>query len=103
MLKTFGKGDTAELLEQGKEWMKIRFSEGGAKKTGYVYASYVKVTGDVQYGETLAEEKARIAAEKKAAEEAAKKAEASPMKILIYLSLLTAVFSALQNFSWQQS
>ncbi len=76
VLKTFGKGDTAELLEQGKEWMKIRFSEGGAKKTGYVYASYVKVTGDVQYGETLAEEKARIAAEKKAAEEAAKKAEA---------------------------
>ena len=76
VLKTFGKGDTAELLEQGKEWMKIRFSEGGTKKTGYVYAEYVKVTGDVRYGETLAEEKTRIAAEKKAAEEAAKKAEA---------------------------
>ena len=76
VLKTFGKGDTAELLEQGKEWMKIRFSEGGKKKTGYVYADYVKVTGNVRYGETLAEEKTRIAAEKKAAEEAARKAEA---------------------------
>ncbi len=76
VLDTFSKGDTAELLEQGKEWMKIRFTTGGKTKTGYVYAKYVTVTGNVKYGETLAEESARIAEEKKAAAEAAKKAEA---------------------------
>lgn len=73
---TFTKGAEAELLEQGKEWMKILFSSGGKKKTGYVYAKYVKVTGEPKCGETLAEEKARIAAEKKAAAEVAAKAEA---------------------------
>lgn len=76
VIGTFTKGAEAELLEQGKEWMKIRFSSGGTKKTGYVYADYVKVTGEPKYGETLAEEKERIAAEKKAAAEAAAKAEA---------------------------
>ena len=76
VVDTFQKGDTAELLEQGKEWMKIRFSAGGKTKTGYVYATYVKVTGEPKYGETLAEESARIEAEKKAAAEAAAKAEA---------------------------
>ncbi len=76
VLDTFTKGDTAELLEQGKEWMKIRFGSGEKRQTGYVYATYVKVTGEPKYGETLAEESARIAAEKKAAEEAAAKAEA---------------------------
>ncbi len=76
VLKTFGKGDTAELLEQGKEWMKIRLSDGGTTKTGYVYATYVKISGEPKYGETLEEEKVRIAAEKKAAAEAAAKAEA---------------------------
>lgn len=76
VVDTFQKGDTAELLEQGKEWMKIRFTSGGKTKTGYVYATYVKVTGEPKYGETLAEESARIAAEKKAAAEAAAKAEA---------------------------
>lgn len=73
---TFTKGATAELLEQGKEWMKIRYTVGGKTKTGYVYGAYVKVTGEPKYGETLAEEKTRLAAEKKAKEEAAKKAEA---------------------------
>lgn len=76
VVDTFQKGDTAELLEQGKEWMKIRFKADGKTKTGYVYATYVKVTGEPKYGETLAEESARIAAEKKAAAEAAAKAEA---------------------------
>lgn len=76
VVDTFQKGDTAELLEQGKEWMKIRFKTGEKTKTGYVYATYVKVTGEPKYGETLAEEKERIAAEKKAAAEAAAKAEA---------------------------
>ncbi len=76
VVDTFTKGATAELLEQGKEWMKIRFNAGGKTKTGFVYATYVKVTGEPKYGETLAEEKTRLAAEKKAAEEAAKKAEA---------------------------
>ena len=76
VVDTFQKGDTAELLEQGKEWIKIRFNEGEKTKTGYVYATYVKVTGEPKYGETLAEEKERIAAEKKAAAEAAAKAEA---------------------------
>ncbi len=76
VVDTFKKGDTAELLEQGNEWMKIRFNDGGKTKTGYVYATYVKVTGEPKYGETLAEEKERIAAEKKAAAEAAAKAEA---------------------------
>lgn len=75
VLDTFHKGDTAELLERGKEWTKIRFTKNGQTKTGYVYTTYVKVTGEPKYGETLAEEKERIAAEKKAAEEAAKKAE----------------------------
>ncbi|MDD5900126.1 MAG: NlpC/P60 family protein [Lachnospiraceae bacterium] len=76
VIETFTKGKEAELLEQGKEWMKILFSSGGKKKTGYVYAKYVKVTGEPQYGETLAEERERIATEKKAAAEAAAKAEA---------------------------
>ncbi len=76
VLKTFGKGDTADLLEQGKEWMKIRFADGGTEKIGYVYATYVKVSGEPKCGETLAEEKERIAEEKKAAAEAAAKAEA---------------------------
>lgn len=76
VLDTFTKGKEAELLERGKEWMKIRFASGETKKTGYVYAKYVKVTGEPKYGETLAEESARIAAEKKAKEEAAAKAEA---------------------------
>ena len=76
VVDTFQKGDTAELLEQGKEWTKIRFTAGGKTKTGYVYATYVKVTGEPKYGETLAEEKERIAAEQKAAAEAAAKAEA---------------------------
>lgn len=76
VLTMFKKEDEAELLEQGKEWMKIRFSADGVKKVGYVCASYVKVTGELRYGETLAEEKERIAAEKKAAADAAAKAEA---------------------------
>lgn len=76
VVDTFQKGDTAELLEQGKEWMKICFKTGEKTKTGYVYATYVKVTGEPKYGETLAEEKERIAAEKKAAAEAAARAEA---------------------------
>lgn len=73
---TFTKGKEAELLEQGKEWMKIRYTSGGKMKTGYVYGKYVKITGEPKYGETLAEESARLAAEKKAKEEAAAKAEA---------------------------
>lgn len=76
VVDTFTKGDTAELLEQGKEWMKIRFGSEENVQTGYVYATYVKVTGEPKCGETLAEESARIAAEKKAAAEAAAKAEA---------------------------
>ncbi len=76
ILDTFTKGKEAELLEKGKEWMKIRYTSGGTKKTGYVYAKYVKITGAPKFGETLAEESARIAAEKKAKEEAAAKAEA---------------------------
>lgn len=76
ILDTFTKGKEAELLEQGKEWMKIRYTSGGTKKNGYVYAKYVTITGEPKYGETLAEESARIAAEKKAKEEAAAKAEA---------------------------
>ena len=76
VLDTFTKGKEAELLEQGKEWMKIRYTSGGTTKTGYVYAKYVKITGEPKYGETLVEEASRIAVEKKAAEEAAKKAEA---------------------------
>lgn len=76
ILDTFSKGKEAELLEQGREWMKIRYTSGGKTKTGYVYAKYVKITGEPKYGETLTEESARIAAEKKAKEEAAAKAEA---------------------------
>jgi len=76
LLDTFSKGKEAELLEKGKEWMKIRYTSGGTKKTGYVYAKYVKVTGEPKYGETLAEESTRLVAEKKAREEAAAKAEA---------------------------
>lgn len=75
VLHTFSKGAEANLLERGKEWMKIQFSVGGEKKTGYVFAEYVTVTGEPAVGETLAEETARIEAEKKAAAEAAKKAE----------------------------
>lgn len=73
----FGKGEEAQLLERGKEWMKIRFSSGGEKKTGFVYAAYVTVTGEPAVGETLAEEAARLAAEKKAAKEAAAKEAAA--------------------------
>ena len=76
VLKTVTKGVEAELLKEGSEWVKIRFSDGKTKKTGYVSAQYVKVTGLPEYGETLSEEKERIAKEKKAAEEAAAKAEA---------------------------
>lgn len=76
VIGTFTNGAKAELLEKGNEWMKIRFSSGGTKKTGYVYARYVKVSGEPEYGETLAEEEARIAAEKKAKAAAAAKAEA---------------------------
>ena len=76
VIGSFTKGAEAELLEKGKDWMKIRFSSGGTKKTGYVYAQYVKVTGEPKYGETLAEEAARIAAEKKEAAKAAAQAEA---------------------------
>ncbi len=76
ILDTFTKGKEAELIEQGREWLKIRYTSDGTKKTGYVYAKYVKVTGEPKVGETLAEESARIAAEKKAREEAAAKAEA---------------------------
>lgn len=75
ILESFTKGEEAELIEQGKEWMKIRFTSGGTKKTGYVYAKYVTITGEPKYGETLEEEQTRLAAEKRAAEEAAKKAE----------------------------
>jgi len=80
VLDTFKSGKTAELLEKGDEWMKIRISVAGEKVTGYVYADYVKVTGDAEYGETLAEEKARIAAEKKAAEKAAAEKKAAEDK-----------------------
>lgn len=75
VLHTFSKGAEANLLEQGKEWMKIQFSDGGKTVTGYVFAKYVTVTGEPAVGETLAEETARIEAEKKAAAEAARKAE----------------------------
>ncbi len=76
VLDTFTKGEEAELIEQGKEWIKIRFTSDGAKKTGYVYGKYVAITGEPKYGETLEEESSRLAAEKKAKEEAAAKAEA---------------------------
>jgi len=76
ILKTVSKGAEAELLKEGTEWMKIRFSDGNTKKTGYVSAKFVKVTGQPRLGETLSEEKERIAAEKKAAAEAAAAAEA---------------------------
>ena len=76
ILKTVSKGSEAELLKEGTQWMKIRFSDNKTKKTGYVYADYVKVTGQPRVGETLSEEKERIAAEKKAAAESAAKAEA---------------------------
>lgn len=76
VIGSFTNGAEAELLEKGKDWMKIRFSSGGTKKTGYVYAQYVKVTGEPRYGETLAEEAARIAEEKKEAAKAAAQAEA---------------------------
>ncbi len=76
VLTTFAKGNEAELVEQGKEWTKIRLSVNGKKKTGYVASQYIKVVGEPKYGETIAEEKERIAAEKKAAAEAAAKAEA---------------------------
>ncbi len=72
----FTLGEEAELLEKGTDWMKIRFSSGTEKMTGYVFAKYVTVTGEPKVGETLAEESARIAAEKKAAAEAAARAEA---------------------------
>lgn len=75
ILHTFSKGAEALLLEKGKEWMKIQFSQGGKTVTGYVYGKYVTVTGEPAVGETLAEESSRLKAEKKAAEEAAKKAE----------------------------
>ena len=87
IIGTFSNGAEAELLEQGKEWMKIRFSSGGSGKTGYVCSKYVVVTGEPEYGETLAEEASRIAAEKKAAaealakKEAEKKAQAEKLKI----------------------
>lgn len=86
IIGSFTLGAEAELLEQGKEWMKIRFTTGGQKKTGFVYAKFVKVTGEPKVGETLAEESARIAKEKKAAEKkaaeeaAAKKAAAEQAK-----------------------
>jgi len=76
ILKTVSKGAETELLKEGTEWMKIRFSDGNTKKTGYVSAKFVKVTGQPRLGETLSEEKERIAAEKKAAAEAAAAAEA---------------------------
>lgn len=76
VIGSFGLGAEAELLEQGKEWMKINFTSNGEKKVGYVFAKYVTVIGEPKVGETLAEESARIAAEKKAAAEAAAKAEA---------------------------
>ena len=75
VIDKFTKGEEAELLETGQEWMKIRVPVGGTKQVGYVFAKYVKVVGEPKCGETLAEEKARLAAEKKAAEEAAKAAE----------------------------
>lgn len=66
----FEKGEEAQLLERGKEWMKIRFTSEGEARTGFVYAAYVTVEGEPATGETLAEEKARLAAEKQAAAEA---------------------------------
>lgn len=80
VIGTFTNGAKADLLEKGNEWMKIRFSSGGIKKVGYVYARYVEVSGEPEYGETLAEEEARIAAEKKAKAEAAAQAEAERKK-----------------------
>ncbi|MBQ9767799.1 MAG: C40 family peptidase [Lachnospiraceae bacterium] len=86
VIGSFSLGAEAELLEQGAEWMKIRFTSNGEKKIGYVYAKYVTVTGEPKTGETLAEESARIAAEKAAAEKkaaeeaAAKKAAAEQAK-----------------------
>lgn len=81
VIGTFTNGAKADLLEKGNEWMKIRFSSGGTKKVGYVYAGYVEVSGEPEYGETLAEEEARIAAEKKAKAEAAAQAEAERKKV----------------------
>lgn len=76
VIGSFTQGAEAELLEWGEEWMRIQFSSGDGKKTGYVFARYVTVTGEPEVGETLAEETARITAEKKAAAEAEAKAEA---------------------------
>lgn len=70
VIGSFRTGAEAELEEKGTEWMKIRFSSDGKTKTGYVYAKYVKVTGEPKTGETLAEEAKRIEAEKKAAAKA---------------------------------
>ncbi len=76
VLTSFKKGDTAQLLEAGKEWHKIRFKVNGKETTGYVYATYTEVTGEPKYGETLAEEKKRLEREQREAKEAAAKAEA---------------------------
>ncbi len=76
VLTSFKKGDTAQLLEEGKEWHKIRFTLNGKETTGYVYATYTDVTGGPKYGETLAEEKKRLEKEQQEAKEAAAKAEA---------------------------
>lgn len=68
-----GTGQKVSVLEDnGDGWLKIKYKS----YTGYISADYADVTLTYTYGETLEEEKARVAAEKaakKAAEEAAKK------------------------------
>ena len=68
-----GTGQKVSVLEDnGDGWLKIKYKS----YIGYISADYADVTLTYTYGETLEEEKARIAAEKaakKAAEEAAKK------------------------------
>lgn len=76
VLTSFQTGDTAQLLEVGKEWHKIRFTINGKESTGYVYAAYTEVIGEPKYGETLTEEKKRLEREQREAKEAAAKAEA---------------------------
>lgn len=69
------EGEKIEAIEQGDEWVKVRYSDD---TQGYVSAEYVTLKYEIDEGESIEDIRAREEAEaaaKKAKEEAAKKAK----------------------------
>ena len=71
ILGTFSEGDVLTILAEEDGFAKVEYNN----KSGYIALDYIDVRTDFVEAESVEEERARLAAEKKAREEAQKKAQ----------------------------